>query len=91
MSTQSSMRSCTLDWNEKALKKKEVQAIIINSGNANVFNGKSGKSSLLKIVNEISNKFFKTRFLLNFASSISLYGLYLLGAFGNAANKAASA
>ena len=27
-----------------------------NCGNANVFNGKSGKSSLLKIVNEISSK-----------------------------------
>ena len=45
--TQSSMRSCTLDWNEKALKKKEVQAIIINSGNANTFTGK--KLSLIHI------------------------------------------
>ena len=44
--TQSSMRSCTLDWNEKALKKKEVQAIIINSGNANTFTGKQGKESI---------------------------------------------
>ena len=38
----------------------------------------------------LSNKFFKTKSLLNFANSIFLYGLYLLGALGNAANKAAS-
>ncbi len=38
----------------------------------------------------LSNKFFKTKSLLNFANSIFLYGLYLLGALGSAANKAAS-
>ena len=37
-----------------------------------------------------SSKFFKTRFLLNLLTSGYLYGLYLLGAFGKAASKAAS-
>ena len=43
-------------WNKKIHKFGKVSVILINSGNANVFNGKAGKSSLLKIVNEISNK-----------------------------------
>ena len=43
-------------WNKKIRKFGKVSVILINSGNANVFNGKSGKSSLLKIVNEISSK-----------------------------------
>ena len=43
-------------WNKKIHKFGKVSAILINSENANVFNGKSGKSSLLKIVNEISSK-----------------------------------
>ena len=43
-------------WNKKIHKFGKVSVILINSGNANVFNGKSGKSSLLKIVNEISTK-----------------------------------
>ena len=43
-------------WNKKIHKFGKVSVILINSGNANVFNGKAGESSLLKIVNEISNK-----------------------------------
>ena len=43
-------------WNKKIHRFGKVSVILINSGNANVFNGKSGKSSLLKIVNEISSK-----------------------------------
>ena len=35
-------------------------------------------------------KLFNTKFLLNFANSLFLYGLYLLGAFGRAARSAAS-
>ena len=38
----------------------------------------------------LSFKFSITKFLLNFAISGYLYGLYLLGAFGKAANRAAS-
>ena len=37
-----------------------------------------------------SYKFLITRFLLNLANYTFLYGLYLLGAFGNAASKDAS-
>jgi len=43
-------------WNKRIHKFGKVSVILINSGNANVFNGKAGKSSLLKIVNEISRK-----------------------------------
>ena len=43
-------------WNKKIHRFGKVSVILINSGNANVFNGKSGKSSLFKIVNEISIK-----------------------------------
>ncbi len=43
-------------WNKKIHKFGKVSVILINSGNANVFNGKAGKSSLLKIVNQISTK-----------------------------------
>ena len=43
-------------WNKKIHKFGKVLVILINSGNANVFNGKAGRSSLLRIVNEISSK-----------------------------------
>ena len=39
---------------------------------------------------EFSKRLLITRFLLYLANSLFLYGLYLLGAFGRAANKAAS-
>ena len=42
------------------------------------------------LIYEFSNRLFITRFLLYFANFGFLYGLYLLGAFGNAANKDAS-
>ena len=67
--TQSAMRSCTLDWNEKALRKKEVQAIIINSGNANTFTGKKGYQSLIKISKLISDKFNVSKSKMFFAST----------------------
>ena len=43
-------------WNKKIRKFGKVSVILINSGNANVFNGMAGRSSLLQIVNEISIK-----------------------------------
>ncbi len=43
-------------WNKKIHKFGKVSVILINSGNANVFNGEAGKSSLLNIVTEISSK-----------------------------------
>ena len=55
--TKSSLRSCTLDWNEKNLKNKEIEALIVNSGNANTFTGQAGINALTKISNFVSNKF----------------------------------
>ena len=55
--TKSTVRSCTLDWNNKNLKNKEIQALIVNSGNANTFTGDAGISSLHKISALVSKKF----------------------------------
>ena len=55
--TKSSLRSCTLDWNEKNLKNKEIEALIVNSGNANTFTGQAGINALTKISDFVSNKF----------------------------------
>ena len=55
--TKSSLRSCTLDWNEKNLKNREIQALVVNSGNANTFTGRAGINALTKISNFVSNKF----------------------------------
>ncbi len=55
--TKSSLRSCTLDWNEKNLKNREIQALVVNSGNANTFTGRAGINSLTKISSFVSNKF----------------------------------
>lgn len=43
-------------WNKKIIKKNKVSAILINSGNANVFNGDAGKKSVNKIVSYLSLK-----------------------------------
>ncbi len=43
-------------WNKSIINFGRVSAILINSGNANVFNGKSGRNSLLRIVKELSKK-----------------------------------
>ena len=40
-------------WNKSIIKKK-VSAILINSGNANVFTGPSGKKAILDILNKLS-------------------------------------
>ena len=45
----------------------------------------------MRVIKLFSNKLFNTKFLLKVANSLSLYGLYLLGALGSAANKADSA
>ena len=55
--TKSSFRSCTLDWNEKNLKNKEIQILVVNSGNANTFTGQAGVNALTKISKLISDKF----------------------------------
>ena len=43
-------------WNKKIIKKNKVSAILINSGNANVFNGDAGKKSVNKIASYLSLK-----------------------------------
>ncbi|MFL2660832.1 MAG: bifunctional glutamate N-acetyltransferase/amino-acid acetyltransferase ArgJ [Alphaproteobacteria bacterium] len=43
-------------WNKSIIKNGKVSVILVNSGNANVFNGSSGKKSLIKIVNKLSEK-----------------------------------
>mgnify|MGYP001448017464 FL=1 len=55
--TNSSLRSATLDWNSKALKGKEVQAIIVNAGNANTFTGKQGERAIEQVVKTIASQF----------------------------------
>ena len=47
--TKSSLRSATLHWNSKALKGKEVQAIVINAGNANTITGCQGEKAIEKV------------------------------------------
>ena len=59
--TKSSLRSCTLDWNEKNLKNKEIQALVVNSGNANTFTGQAGFNAIIKISNFSS--VLKTEFI----------------------------
>ena len=55
--TKSSIRSFTLDWNEKILKNKKIHALFVNSGNANTFTGNHGKQSIRSIVNQIKKTY----------------------------------
>ena len=41
-------------WNKSIVKNKKVSAILINSGNANVFTGLAGKKAILDILNKLS-------------------------------------
>jgi len=42
-------------WNKSIIDYEKVSAILINSGNANVFNGEAGRNSLRKIVKRLSD------------------------------------
>ncbi len=55
--TKSSLRSATLDWNSKVLKGKEVEAIVVNAGNANTFTGKQGEDAIKKVVKIVASQF----------------------------------
>jgi len=55
--TKSSLRSATLDWNSKVLKGREVEAIVVNAGNANTFTGKQGEDAIKKIVKKVASQF----------------------------------
>ena len=41
-------------WNKSIIKKKKVSAILINSGNANVFTGPAGKKAIFDIIKALS-------------------------------------
>ncbi len=43
-------------WNKSIIKKAKISALLINSVNANVFNGKKGKISIKKILKKLSNE-----------------------------------
>ena len=43
-------------WNKSIIKNGRISALIINSGNANVFNGKKGQEALKKIIKALSLK-----------------------------------
>ncbi|MEC8265254.1 MAG: bifunctional glutamate N-acetyltransferase/amino-acid acetyltransferase ArgJ [Pseudomonadota bacterium] len=43
-------------WNRSIIKKAKVSAILINSGNANVFNGRKGKESVDRILKKLSKE-----------------------------------
>tara|TARA_B100001057_G_scaffold172274_1_gene173053 strand:- start:704 stop:1936 length:1233 start_codon:yes stop_codon:yes gene_type:complete len=55
--TKSSIKSHTLNWNKKNLKSKTVNAIFINSGNANTFTGNQGIKSISDLANKILNQY----------------------------------
>jgi len=55
--TKSSLRSATLDWNSRALKGKEVEAIVVNAGNANTFTGKQGKNAIKQVIKTVASQF----------------------------------
>ena len=43
-------------WNKSIIKKSKASAILVNSGNANVFNGEKGKISIKKIIEKLSGE-----------------------------------
>ena len=55
--TKSSLRSATLDWNSRALKGKEVEAIVVNAGNANTFTGKQGENAIKQVIKIVASQF----------------------------------
>ena len=55
--TKSSLRSATLDWNSRALKGKEVEAIVVNAGNANTFTGKQGENAIQQVIKTVASQF----------------------------------
>ena len=43
-------------WNKSIINKSKASAILVNSGNANVFNGIKGKISVKKIIEKLSSE-----------------------------------
>jgi glutamate N-acetyltransferase/amino-acid N-acetyltransferase len=54
--TNSKTPGAPIVWNKSIIKNGKVSALIINSGNANVFNGKKGEEALKKIITAFSLK-----------------------------------
>ena len=54
--TNSKTPGAPIIWNKSIIKNGKVSALIINSGNANVFNGKKGEEALKKIIKALSLK-----------------------------------
>jgi glutamate N-acetyltransferase/amino-acid N-acetyltransferase len=54
--TNSKTPGAPIVWNKSIIKNGKVSALIINSGNANVFNGKKGDEALKKIIKALSLK-----------------------------------
>ena len=54
--TNSKTPGAPIVWNKSIIKNGKVSALIINSGNANVFNGKKGEEALKKIILALSFK-----------------------------------
>ena len=54
--TKSMLAGSPIKWNKSICKKEKVSAILINSGNANVFNGTQGDTVVKKIVKTLASK-----------------------------------
>ncbi len=54
--TNSKTPGAPIVWNKSIIKNGKISALIINSGNANVFNGKKGEEALKKIITALSLK-----------------------------------
>ena len=54
--TSSKTPGAPIVWNKSIIKNGKVSALIINSGNANVFNGRKGEEALKKIIKALSLK-----------------------------------
>jgi glutamate N-acetyltransferase/amino-acid N-acetyltransferase len=55
--TKSKTASANISWGRAALKSGKAQVLVVNSGNANAFNGKAGEDSVDRIVNFCAEKF----------------------------------
>ena len=54
--TDSKTPGAPIVWNKSIIKNGKISALIINSGNANVFNGRKGEEALKKIIKALSLK-----------------------------------
>lgn len=55
--TKSKTASANIDWGREILNHKKAKILIVNSGNANAFNGKAGEDSIQRIVDQCAKVF----------------------------------